>query len=940
MNLKSIPDSLNIKINTSIPGYQNINFEPRMINKNLNGEDDIVYFNPLKKLDSEIIKKIPKDIQKKQFFNKGLFQSLNNFHGIQETSTLEEATKKKIIDNNISITLKNLFPLNSVIYINHTPYVIVDYQYTRGSWNIDKNIHKFKKIKDRVSNSQLYSNVLKEDIIDSNQSLVSLPDNLLYGSNYNGPKLQIVENKKKEDAIIAEEKKEEEKVAEEKKEEEKIVEGPQPLINDHAGNIQSVIDHQKNRFDDLDQYLQQNPNAQVIIAGISGTKIHTLGTGIAKQNWEPKKYLLMEKNLNTLTEDLKNKYSTRVKYGNVGSKYNPGPNLIHVWGANEDNWNLNPGEKITGGGQAAGMGIQKVGVFGIVTMPTNDPTKLFEEDKTHILKNPIHPSQPLLSLIQPIQNEQRTKQLRTLFANEKYYNLLNLFYKNMDKKTKLTLLQTIQFQNNLQIITDTNSVLLNEDINKQLYNNSVNLMYDIKSTANGNCFFEAVSDAINNYNIFANINPKHNIDTSIKYKNYNKTNQFTIECLRELVYDYIIDNKILDAIIADRIIELNNTFIQNMNEEYTINKNDKDKTMNEYINIIKKTINDFGGANYILGIYYPNEIPENKEEAEEPFRAMTNEELKKYITSNDYWAENIAIDAIYFKLQIYIITILNTKNVFSVPVISQLHKQNVENNKYLFLYNSGEHYELLQFKQKIDDTKFISIFNYNENYKIPFYLLFFTLSSYYFSNTGQNINQIFDLNYINLFFETYNKLCNLQNFIDLFTIFFEMKKCPPPPLPWQPPPPPPQTAGNRNSYNLHPYHPYNPYHQNPYNPYDQHPYEQNYNISQNLGIKEDSNLSYNITIEMELQEGTKIDKKQLHDIKCNQKWNSVRKAYADFMGQKYVIPPIYKSTLKNNNNHNHTKPPLKHYNNHTKKHYRNNNNRNHNKNYNHSKNIK
>ena len=47
----------------------------------------------------------------------------------------------------------------------------------------------------------------------------------------------------------------------------------------------------------------------------------------------------------------------------------PSPTNYHVWGANAMNWNLREGQTISGGGMAAAMGIQKKGVFGIVTTP-------------------------------------------------------------------------------------------------------------------------------------------------------------------------------------------------------------------------------------------------------------------------------------------------------------------------------------------------------------------------------------------------------------------------------------------------------------------------------------------------------------------------------------------------------------------------------------------
>jgi len=153
------------------------------------------------------------------------------------------------------------------------------------------------------------------------------------------------------------------------------------------GNIDSVIKHQKNRFAELDSYLNMHPSAHVIIAGEPKENKHYLGTGIAKNTWEEidiQKYILMNANLNTLTQNLIQKYPTRVKYGKVGNRSNfkPGPNLLYVWGANEGNWNLEPGEMIIGEGQAAGMGIQRQGVFGIVTMPTTNSKLLFEKNKT------------------------------------------------------------------------------------------------------------------------------------------------------------------------------------------------------------------------------------------------------------------------------------------------------------------------------------------------------------------------------------------------------------------------------------------------------------------------------------------------------------------------------------------------------------------------------
>jgi hypothetical protein len=60
-------------------------------------------------------------------------------------------------------------------------------------------------------------------------------------------------------------------------------------------------------------------------------------------------------------------------------------------------------------------------------------------------------------------------------------------------------------------------------------------------------------------------------------------------------------------------------------------------------------------------------------------------------------------------------------------------------------------------------------------------------------------------------------------------------------------------------------------------------------------------LAYYITIDLELQKGDSISNKEMKNIKCRQKWNAVRKAYANFTKKKYVIPPVYESSSSEKN---------------------------------------
>jgi hypothetical protein len=54
-----------------------------------------------------------------------------------------------------------------------------------------------------------------------------------------------------------------------------------------------------------------------------------------------------------------------------------------------------------------------------------------------------------------------------------------------------------------------------------------------------------------------------------------------------------------------------------------------------------------------------------------------------------------------------------------------------------------------------------------------------------------------------------------------------------------------------------------------------------------------SNISYYITIDMYLQKGTELTDKDKSNLKCNHRWNSIRKNYAELRGVKYAPTPDY-----------------------------------------------
>ena len=55
--------------------------------------------------------------------------------------------------------------------------------------------------------------------------------------------------------------------------------------------------------------------------------------------------------------------------------------------------------------------------------------------------------------------------------------------------------------------------------------------------------------------------------------------------------------------------------------------------------------------------------------------------------------------------------------------------------------------------------------------------------------------------------------------------------------------------------------------------------------------QEESKYCYRVTVDLEVYLGDTLSMHDKETAKCRRKWNSVRKAYADFMGLKYVMPP-------------------------------------------------
>lgn len=146
------PAYITIFLNTRIIGHTKEIYRPNMTIPTISSSSKSIYFNPLIKLNKNIVKTIPKGKTEsfiyEQFFNSNLFNSLliRSQYYPQPKRTIDEASKEGIIDNNIEILLDLLFSQNMPFYIDKKRYTCYDYKYKKGSWIIDSiNSNELKK---------------------------------------------------------------------------------------------------------------------------------------------------------------------------------------------------------------------------------------------------------------------------------------------------------------------------------------------------------------------------------------------------------------------------------------------------------------------------------------------------------------------------------------------------------------------------------------------------------------------------------------------------------------------------------------------------------------------------------------------------------------------------------------------------------------------------
>jgi len=497
--------------------------------------------------------------------------------------------------------------------------------------------------------------------------------------------------------------------------------------------------------------------------------------------------------------------------------------------------------------------------------------------------NPINKTNVIKSLRPLIISEKLTNKVKSIFTNNKFYKLILDIYKEGDFDIKKIIFDSTNYSSK-NLLNNNN---YNINFNQNFYNKCVNEIKIIENSGGGNCFFIAVADAINYYNYY-------NQDNRIINNIYGiGTNIFTPIYLRSLVYDFLENNIEIDDLLKNiapaNVNNLNNIFSKNLNVlNQTLREegNSQGISMEDYLELAKDIYKN--NENFLVDSV--ESIPFEIENYEKPFKIIQKQNLKKYILSNNYWGNSLSIYAISFILNLNIIPITIKENkdnnsFISIPFANFGQEYNSW-NKYLFLYYNNAHFNIISFNYK-ERNQILNkkiIFHRNSKWdSLPIFILFSIFGAYYMNirNFTDKLDFTFLPELMNnfesiIYEKIFPKLEYKNFFYPTFKSYFPVSILKTPNILNN-------VYSNLNNNNYNEMIGGNNY---------------LYNFKKN---KTTNYLAYYINIELELHPGTSISPEEMKNYKCKQKWNSIRKAYANFTGNPYLITTINsKQSLKKN----------------------------------------
>ena len=771
------PDQLNISIRTSIPGFQLVDYSPSMTIPE--STDKVVQFNPLVKLKTSVIQKIPEEYRVKEFFNKGWFQSLLNLTGEVPLRDLAQATRYGYVDHNIKVTLNTLFPTGSVIHIGGKPYAIGDVQWSTGNWKVNIKQQPVEIDPSKVTDPTLYTQLVKQEILTGEQQLKQLSPVSLAGANYTSA---------------------------------------QPNPNPEP-KIQTIVEEPK-----------PAPRVETAVALPTHTK--------------PLPPLAIEPTPPTASQPL---------------AIEPAPD----------------------------------------TQPLLLPAPEPEEKEEKIEEMSIDEHNLFNTFKDGLETSvQSTRLFRKYFQTDAYRNVVKLLYSKFSPVIK-TNIRKFYFAT-----TNFDPPVKSIALNNTSYNKLCDQVTVLSSPSDGDCFFKAVADGINIYNY-------ENQGSKLLYAIYGKTKLFTANVLREVVYRYIVslpDIQDLFVVAEEQVADLNRQFKESLNElkrALRVADLDPSQYASEINNVYHRQ------PNFL--IYKPYVVPIDVHEYERPFRVIKRGELERYIKSKDYWANDVAIEAVCSLLKLCVIPIEHytvDKSDRVKPVSVARLRALLTNNemmrdqcahRVMYLLHKQNHYELIRFsyitkplvkpigeglRNKIDYTaKWYSIFSSNE-LSPPIHILVLLYGSIYAPLQASSQHQ-FSLyrpimkyihNAVSAILFTPEKDMFAKWFNDLFPSNANRIRSD-------------SATTSTSTTDTPPSSPLSPLRIESGSMIGGLPVANSLTKDRNA-----SKITYSITIDMEVHPGTTLSPAQLSQSKCNTKYNAIRKAFAEFTGRPYIIPPVYHAT--------------------------------------------
>lgn len=498
-----------------------------------------------------------------------------------------------------------------------------------------------------------------------------------------------------------------------------------------------------------------------------------------------------------------------------------------------------------------------------------------------------------------------TKKIQTYFYKGDFYQMLNSVYINFEDDVKTSINNVFMTQTPIQAGAGAN-------LSKAAYDSVIESLNIYPNTGGGDCFFIAIADAINNYNYV-------NINTKITYNNNGVSRPFTVDILRTIVYEYLINQ---DPDIINMYVEAGVENAQILNNEFEVNlrRMEEQGPVDEdaYIQIANKTYSENNSHMFVI---VPTKVSPLIDNYYTPFVPAQKKQLERYIKSNQYWADEISIYAMAQILKINVIVLEDKNNLLnSLCYIYNNVEQFNDWDKYVFLYYSGGHYELVTFNftRKLDNKNMpiptITIFNRNPPkanpkksqvfYIVPYYIIFGMFGSYYYPIKDiakrqtivflkLNNENVFDIinrsiNKIltdNAYVHTRQSFTRIE-FVETFNRYFPGSDIPKPqnvPLL--------ETnilrrglrnrtinTGEQDGGADYPGQIQSPY-----------PYL----------VKEESDICYAIKIDLMLRKGTTITDVEFNKLLCNARWNEITKPLSTILNTAHSIRPDINLAITN-----------------------------------------